>query len=435
MVVIAPRSWQDATLGLRGPNGATGEGYGDRIDSLKRRVLSYIGRARGSGQLQSELPKAFGMGATTFFFHLRVLAARQLVHYEPNQAATSENSRAVMTSRWRLMRFVPPELRDAPVAESMILQNMRQIVAHLQALGGMGVVSHIAHVMGMSHAGEMEHKQRRHYMKRFREIKKKLEGAGVVEAFMADKAMAVGGSDQPGEGGDGDAEGNGKSKADTAKKTVLVSCMKLVEPFDEAKLLEAAGVETDDVKDMSACEAGTVPKSFAEISMIEQMMYIIERTGAEGKLQTEIFTDLGISAKKYMGTLEKLGGGHELFTLVNNAGFAADLPWFPSPWPASAASQTLAVNLYGAERLTRVLMPQLLAASDGRVCAPNRAHVLHVGPHLLTLIRALHQDTDWSHDGPEATGCARRRRRLAEDGRLPEGPAREHVQSGFTQHV
>ena len=306
VVVIAPRSWQDATLGLRGPNGATGEGYGDRIDSLKRRVLSYIGRARGSGQLQSELPKAFGMGATTFFFHLRVLAARQLVHYEPNQAATSENDRAVMTSRWRLMRFVPPELRDAPVAESMILQNMRQIVAHLQALGGMGVASHIAHVMGMSHAGEMEHKQRRHYMKRFREIKKKLEGAGVVEAFMADKAMAVGGSDQPGAGGDGDAEGNGESKADTAKKTVLVSCMKLVEPFDEAKLLEAAGVETDDVKDMSACEAGTVPKSFAEISMIEQMMYIIERTGAEGKLQTEIFTDLGISAKKYMGTLEKL---------------------------------------------------------------------------------------------------------------------------------
>lgn len=51
--------------------------------------------------------------------------------------------------------------------------------------------------------------------------------------------------------------------------------------------------------------------------------------------------------------LAKLGGGHDLFAVVNNAGYAADLPWFATPWPASAASQTLAVNLFGAERLTR----------------------------------------------------------------------------------
>lgn len=55
------------------------------------------------------------------------------------------------------------------------------------------------------------------------------------------------------------------------------------------------------------------------------------------------------------------------FTLVNNAGVAHDLPWFPSPWPASAASSTLAVNLFGAERLTRALLPRMLASSDGRV--------------------------------------------------------------------
>lgn len=60
-------------------------------------------------------------------------------------------------------------------------------------------------------------------------------------------------------------------------------------------------------------------------------------------------------------------GGTELLTLVNNAGYAADLPWFPTPWPAGAASATLAVNLFGAERLTRVLMPKLLEAADGRV--------------------------------------------------------------------
>lgn len=60
-------------------------------------------------------------------------------------------------------------------------------------------------------------------------------------------------------------------------------------------------------------------------------------------------------------------GGDALLSLVNNAGYAADLPWFPSPWPAEAARHTLAVNLFGAERLTRALLPHLLATRDGRV--------------------------------------------------------------------
>lgn len=65
-------------------------------------------------------------------------------------------------------------------------------------------------------------------------------------------------------------------------------------------------------------------------------------------------------------TIRNLGGS-DLLSLVNNAGFAADLPWFPTPWPATAASETLAVNLYGAERLTRALLPMLRSAADGRV--------------------------------------------------------------------
>ena len=54
-------------------------------------------------------------------------------------------------------------------------------------------------------------------------------------------------------------------------------------------------------------------------------------------------------------------------TLVNNAGVAYDLPWFPIPWPAHAAAQTLQVNLWGAERLTRAFLPLLRPSSDGRV--------------------------------------------------------------------
>jgi len=47
-------------------------------------------------------------------------------------------------------------------------------------------------------------------------------------------------------------------------------------------------------------------------------------------------------------------------SLVNNAGTAYDLPWFPTPWPAEAARLTLDVNLMGAWRLTTALLPELL---------------------------------------------------------------------------
>lgn len=65
--------------------------------------------------------------------------------------------------------------------------------------------------------------------------------------------------------------------------------------------------------------------------------------------------------------IKALGGGKNGLSLVNNAGFAADLPWTPLPWPATAAQDTLAVNLFGVEQLTRALLPQLLASKDGRV--------------------------------------------------------------------
>ena len=60
-------------------------------------------------------------------------------------------------------------------------------------------------------------------------------------------------------------------------------------------------------------------------------------------------------------------GGSDMLALVNNAGYAADLPWFPKPWPAEAASKTLAVNLFGAQRLTQAMLPLLRESADGRV--------------------------------------------------------------------
>jgi len=54
-------------------------------------------------------------------------------------------------------------------------------------------------------------------------------------------------------------------------------------------------------------------------------------------------------------------------SLVNNAGVAFDLPWFPAPWPAEAARKTLEVNLLGAHRLTQALLPLLEKSQDGRV--------------------------------------------------------------------
>jgi len=54
-------------------------------------------------------------------------------------------------------------------------------------------------------------------------------------------------------------------------------------------------------------------------------------------------------------------------SLVNNAGIALDVPWIPAPWSSSFAYDTLNVNLYGAERLTRAFLPHLLNSTDGRV--------------------------------------------------------------------
>mmetsp|Transcript_86314 Transcript_86314/g.241389 ORF Transcript_86314/g.241389 Transcript_86314/m.241389 type:complete len:284 (-) Transcript_86314:154-1005(-) len=55
-------------------------------------------------------------------------------------------------------------------------------------------------------------------------------------------------------------------------------------------------------------------------------------------------------------------------SLVNNAGVAYDLPWFPTPWPANAARDTVEVNLLGARRMTQSLLPHLLdPRSPGRV--------------------------------------------------------------------
>lgn len=66
---------------------------------------------------------------------------------------------------------------------------------------------------------------------------------------------------------------------------------------------------------------------------------------------------------------ERVGeiGGTSLLVLINNAGVAIDLPWVETPWPPTAAKQTLAVNFYGAVRLTEAFLPMLKEADDGRV--------------------------------------------------------------------
>ena len=82
-------------------------------------------------------------------------------------------------------------------------------------------------------------------------------------------------------------------------------------------------------------------------------------------LQLDVTDDASCEAAA--AALSSLGSADRPLSLVNNAGVAFDLPWFPSPWPVSAAAETLAVNLYGAERLTRAFLPRLLSSVDGRV--------------------------------------------------------------------
>mmetsp|Transcript_110403 Transcript_110403/g.335742 ORF Transcript_110403/g.335742 Transcript_110403/m.335742 type:complete len:299 (-) Transcript_110403:124-1020(-) len=73
------------------------------------------------------------------------------------------------------------------------------------------------------------------------------------------------------------------------------------------------------------------------------------------------------SCKEAAEAIAQVRRGRQL-SLVNNAGVAFDLPWFPSPWPAEAARKTLAVNLFGPQCLTDALLPQLLdKQSPGRV--------------------------------------------------------------------
>eukprot|EP00439_Symbiodinium_sp_Y106_P055178 s2523_g7.t1 len=75
----------------------------------------------------------------------------------------------------------------------------------------------------------------------------------------------------------------------------------------------------------------------------------------------------------------KIRGGRPL-SVVHNAGVAFDLPWFPAPWPAEAARQTLEVNLFGAMRLTEALLSELLDAK-----APGRLVFVSSGAGALNL--------------------------------------------------
>jgi NAD(P)-dependent dehydrogenase (short-subunit alcohol dehydrogenase family) len=72
-------------------------------------------------------------------------------------------------------------------------------------------------------------------------------------------------------------------------------------------------------------------------------------------------------ALKPGGSLGEIRNPTDPLVVVNNAGITFDLPWFPSPWPPTAAAKTLDVNLFGAERLTRAFLPHLLQSDDGRV--------------------------------------------------------------------
>ena len=115
-------------------------------------------------------------------------------------------------------------------------------------------------------------------------------------------------------------------------------------------------------------------------------------------------------------------GGSELLALVNNAGFAADLPWFPTPWPASAASQTLAVNLFGAERLTRALTPLLRKADDGRVVmVSSGGGRLNMKRMSEERRRQLLSELSWA-DIVELAACFTREYEAAAAGQTDEAP-------------
>ena len=97
----------------------------------------------------------------------------------------------------------------------------------------------------------------------------------------------------------------------------------------------------------------------------DELLTTVATTQRAHALQLDVTDDASCQAAAT--ALDAMGPADRPISLVNNAGVAYDLPWFPAPWPAAAATETLAVNLYGAERLTRALLPRLLGSMDGRV--------------------------------------------------------------------
>eukprot|EP00927_Polykrikos_kofoidii_P061616 TRINITY_DN56451_c0_g1_i1.p1 TRINITY_DN56451_c0_g1~~TRINITY_DN56451_c0_g1_i1.p1 ORF type:complete len:321 (-),score=58.52 TRINITY_DN56451_c0_g1_i1:32-994(-) len=74
-------------------------------------------------------------------------------------------------------------------------------------------------------------------------------------------------------------------------------------------------------------------------------------------------------------------------SLVNNAGLGLDLPWFPTPWPPTAAAQTIDVNLRGAQRVTHAFMSQLLDSSDSEGRPAGRVVFVSSGAASMNMKR------------------------------------------------
>eukprot|EP00930_Biecheleria_cincta_P004966 TRINITY_DN105891_c0_g1_i1.p1 TRINITY_DN105891_c0_g1~~TRINITY_DN105891_c0_g1_i1.p1 ORF type:complete len:300 (-),score=38.19 TRINITY_DN105891_c0_g1_i1:261-1160(-) len=99
---------------------------------------------------------------------------------------------------------------------------------------------------------------------------------------------------------------------------------------------------------------------------LEAAEELAEELGARARpLSCDVTSE--VSCQEAAKKVAEIRAGRPL-TLVNNAGVGLDLPWFPPPWPATAARETLAVNILGVHRLTQALLPQLLdAESPGRI--------------------------------------------------------------------
>ena len=97
------------------------------------------------------------------------------------------------------------------------------------------------------------------------------------------------------------------------------------------------------------------------------------------------------------GSLGDIRNPSDPLVVVNNAGITFDLPWFPSPWPPEGAAKTLDVNLFGAERLTRAFLPQLLESDDGRAIfvssGGGRANMARMSEENRN--KLLSEDLEW----------------------------------------